>query len=55
MRRQILLDVAQEVGETVNFAVPRETGMDYLDRVETGWAFRIQLPTGCARALSLHC
>ena len=25
MRRQILLDVAQEVGETVNFAVPRNT------------------------------
>ena len=31
-RRQILTDVAQEVGETVNYAVSRETGMDYLDR-----------------------
>lgn len=53
MRRQILLDVAQEVGETVNFAVPRETGMDYLDRVETGWAFRIQLPIGSR--VPFHC
>ena len=28
-------------------------GMDYLDRVETDWAFRIQLPIGSA-SLSLH-
>jgi DNA-binding IclR family transcriptional regulator len=52
-RRQILTDVAQEVGETVNYAVPRETGMDYLDRVETDWAFRIQLPIGSR--VPFHC
>lgn len=45
-RHQILLEVARQVGETVNFAVPETTGMSYLDRVETGWAFRVQLPIG---------
>lgn len=52
-RRQILMDVAQTVGETVNYAVPRDTGMDYLDRVETDWAFRIQLPIGSR--VPFHC
>lgn len=52
-RRQILMDVAQAVGETVNYAVPRDTGMDYLDRVETDWAFRIQLPIGSR--VPFHC
>ena len=45
-RHQILLDVAAEVKETVNFVIPQETGMHYLDRVETDWPFRIQMPRG---------
>jgi len=45
-RRQILLDVSKQVRETVNFAVPEASGMSYLDRVETDWAFKIQLPIG---------
>ncbi|MEL7114109.1 MAG: IclR family transcriptional regulator [Pseudomonadota bacterium] len=45
-RRQILLDVARQVRETVNFVVPEASGMSYLDRVETDWMFRIQLPIG---------
>jgi len=45
-RHQVLLDVAHQVRETVNFVVPEETGMRYLDRVETDWPFRIQLPIG---------
>ncbi|MEM9716799.1 MAG: IclR family transcriptional regulator [Pseudomonadota bacterium] len=52
-RRQILLDVADKVGETVNFAVPGDAGMNYLDRVETDWAFRIQLPIGSS--VPFHC
>lgn len=52
-RRQILEDLAREVGETVNFVVPRDTGMSYLDRVETDWAFRIQLPIGTN--VPFHC
>ena len=46
IRRQILKTVAEQVKETVNFAVPEENGMSYADRVETDWAFRIQLPIG---------
>ncbi|MEM7240824.1 MAG: IclR family transcriptional regulator [Pseudomonadota bacterium] len=46
MRHQILQQVAAEIGEAVNFVVPEETGMNYLDRVETDWPFRIQLPRG---------
>lgn len=53
VRRQILQSVARDVGETVNFAVPRESGMGYLDRVETDWAFRIQLPIGTT--VPFHC
>lgn len=52
-RHQILKQVAQEVGETVNFVVPEATGMSYLDRVETDWAFRIQLPIGTN--VPFHC
>ena len=51
--RQVLLDVANQVGETVNLAVPEENGMMYLDRVETDWAFRIQLPIGTN--VPFHC
>ncbi len=52
-RHQILEDVARQVGETVNFVVPEELGMSYLDRVETGWAFRVQLPVGTS--VPFHC
>lgn len=52
-RHQILSDVAERVGETVNFAVPGDTGMNYLDRVETDWPFRIQLPIGTS--VPFHC
>lgn len=46
IRRQILTRVSRAVEETVNFVVPRDDGMVYLDRVETEWPFRIQLPIG---------
>ena len=52
-RHQILEDVARQVGETVNFVVPEERGMSYLDRVETDWAFRVQLPIGTH--VPFHC
>lgn len=50
---QILLDVAREVKETVNFVVPEENGMRYLDRIETDWAFRVQFPVGSN--VPFHC
>ncbi len=52
-RHQILSDVAETVRETVNYAVPRNDGMSYLDRVETDWLFRIQLPIGTS--VPFHC
>lgn len=52
-RHQVLLDVARQVSETVNFVVPEEEGMTYLDRVETDWPFRIQLPIGSH--VPFHC
>ena len=53
IRRQILKTVAEQVKETVNFAVPEDNGMSYVDRVETDWAFRIQLPIGTN--VPFHC
>ena len=52
-RHQILVSVAQTVGESVIFVVPEETGMIYVDRVETDWPFRIQLPVGSH--VPFHC
>ena len=52
-RHQILKEVAEEVRETVNYAVPDKSGMSYLDRVETDWPFRIQLPVGTS--VPFHC
>lgn len=52
-RHQILLGVNEQIGETVNYAVPGADGMNYLDRVETDWAFRIQQPIGSS--VPFHC
>lgn len=52
-RHQILKSVSEQLRETVNFVVPQETGMHYLDRVETDWAFRVQLPRGSN--VPFHC
>ena len=53
VRHQILEQVAARVGEAVNYVVPQETGMHYLDRVDTDWPFRIQLPVGTN--VPFHC
>jgi len=52
-RHQVLKDIAAQVRETVNFVVPEDDGMNYLDRVETDWPFRIQLPVGTH--VPFHC
>ncbi len=52
-RNRILRRIAAETGETVNFVVPEERGMSYKDRVETDWAFRVQLPVGSH--VPFHC
>ncbi|NNK78590.1 MAG: IclR family transcriptional regulator [Litoreibacter sp.] len=53
LRHQILRNLAQNIGETINFLVPEDRGMAYHDRVETNWAFRIQLPVGSH--VPFHC
>ena len=52
-RHQVLSEIAKTVGETVNYVVPEEAGMRYLDRVDTDWSFRIQLPVGTN--VPFHC
>lgn len=52
-RHQVLVEVALQVGETVNFVMPEDDGMSYVDRVETDWPFRVQLPVGSH--VPFHC
>jgi DNA-binding IclR family transcriptional regulator len=52
-RHQVLMSLAADVRETVNYVVPESRGMTYQDRVETDWAFRIQLPIGTH--VPFHC
>lgn len=52
-RLAILKGVADEIGETCNLATPDREGMTYLDRVETQWPLRIQLPIGTQ--VPFHC
>jgi len=52
-RLMIMRALAEEVGETCNLAAPQRFGMVYLDRVETKWPLRIQLPIGTH--VPFHC
>jgi DNA-binding IclR family transcriptional regulator len=52
-RLTILKGVSEELGETCNLATPDREGMTYLDRVETEWPLRIQLPIGTQ--VPFHC
>lgn len=52
-RRQVLLQLAETIKETINFVVPEPDGMTYLDRIETDWLFRIELPIGSR--VPFHC
>jgi DNA-binding IclR family transcriptional regulator len=52
-RLMVMKALAEEVGETCNLAVPGRYGMVYLDRVETHWPLRIQLPVGTQ--VPFHC
>ncbi len=51
--RAILEQVSKTVGETANITVPDYNRMRYLDRVETQWPLRLQLPVGSQ--VPLHC
>ncbi len=45
-RLAILNALADKVGETCNIAAPDREAMVYIDRIETKWPLRIQLPVG---------
>ncbi|MEO9781960.1 MAG: IclR family transcriptional regulator [Sedimentitalea sp.] len=45
-RVAILTRLGEQIGETCNVALPERDGMIYIDRVETKWPLRIQLPIG---------
>lgn len=45
-RLAVMEALARRIGETVNVAQPDGSSMVYLDRVETHWPLRIQLPIG---------
>ncbi len=53
VRLAVLKSLAMSVGETCNIAIPERDGMFYLDRVETHWPLRIQLPVGTQ--VPFHC
>ncbi|MGC1497793.1 MAG: IclR family transcriptional regulator [Sulfitobacter sp.] len=53
VRLAVLNALTDDVGETCNIATPDRDGMVYLDRVETKWPLRIQLPIGTT--VPFHC
>ncbi len=52
-RLMVMKALAEDIGETCNLAAPGRFGMVYLDRVETHWPLRIQLPVGTQ--VPFHC
>lgn len=52
-RLAVLAALAEDIGETCNIAIPDRSAMTYLDRVETTWPLRIQLPIGSQ--VPFHC
>lgn len=52
-RHAVLLRLSARFEETCNIALPEENGMVYLDRVESRWPLRVQLPVGSV--VPFHC
>lgn len=52
-RQAILKRLSREIGETCNIALPDRDAMIYIERVETEWPLRIQLPQGTR--VPFHC
>lgn len=53
VRLAVLNALTEDVGETCNVSTPDREGMVYIDRVETKWPLRIQLPVGTT--VPFHC
>ncbi|WP_297777780.1 IclR family transcriptional regulator [uncultured Roseovarius sp.] len=45
-RQAVLQRLSRQIGETCNIALPDRDAMIYLERIETEWPLRIQLPIG---------
>ena len=52
-QHRILSELSNKIGETCNFNVPAGSEILYVDRVETKWPLRTQLPVGSR--VPLHC
>ncbi|MEM7507735.1 MAG: IclR family transcriptional regulator [Pseudomonadota bacterium] len=52
-RLAVMNRLAKQIGETCNLAIADRSEMIYLDRVETEWPLRIQLPIGTR--VPFHC
>ncbi len=52
-RQAILKRLSKQIGETCNIALPDRDAMIYIERVETEWPLRIQLPQGTR--VPFHC
>lgn len=52
-RQSILKKLTRTIGETCNIAMPDRDEMVYIERVETHWPLRIQLPVGTR--IPLYC
>lgn len=52
-RQAILKRLSKQIGETCNISLPDRDAMIYLERVETEWPLRIQLPQGTR--VPFHC
>lgn len=52
-RLAVMSRLAEDIGETCNLSVPDRNVMIYVDRIETEWPLRIQLPIGSS--VPLHC
>jgi len=53
VRMAVLNSLSGDIGETCNLSLPSDDGMIYLERVETEWPLRIQLPIGST--VPFHC
>ena len=52
-RLAVMSRLADDIGETCNLAIADRNMMIYVDRIETEWPLRIQLPIGSS--VPLHC
>ena len=52
-RLAVLRSLSEKIGETCNIATPDRDAMVYLERVETKWPLRIQMPVGSS--VPFHC